>query len=72
MLTSWPSPGPPGPTTTLAAVRLMGDRDVNQVAVLRDGRFYGLLNRATVIRHLEIRSQLPDAAIARAQDGAAR
>lgn len=41
------------------AVRLMGDRDVNQVAVLKDGRFYGLLNRSTVIRHLEIRSALP-------------
>ncbi len=42
------------------AVRLMGERDVNQVAVLRDGRFFGLLSRATVIRHLEIRSALPE------------
>lgn len=48
------------------AVRLMGDRDVNQVAVLQDGRFYGLLNRSTVLRRLEIRSALP------AADGTAR
>ncbi len=49
------------------AVRLMADRDVNQLAVLgRDGAFVGLLNRATVIRHLEIRATLP------AQDTAVR
>ncbi len=49
------------------AVRLMADRDVNQLAVLgQDGAFVGLLNRATVIRHLEIRATLPP------QDTAAR
>ena len=43
------------------AVALMGDRDVNQLAVLGDdGRFLGLLSRSTVIRHLEIRASLPD------------
>ena len=42
------------------AVRLMADRDVNQLAVLgQDGTFAGLLNRSTVIRHLEIRASLP-------------
>ena len=55
------------------AVALMSERDVNQVAVLdAEGRFYGLLSRATVIRHLEVRARLgPQERAAPAADRAA-
>jgi Zn-dependent protease/CBS domain-containing protein len=43
------------------AVRVMAQHDVNQLVVLEDGRFVGLLSRGTVIRHLEVRSKLADA-----------
>ncbi len=48
-----------GPTDPVEdAVRLMAQHDVNQLVVLEDGRFVGLLSRGTVIRHLEVRSRL--------------
>lgn len=40
------------------AMRLMADKDVHQLPVMRDGRVVGLLNRADVLRSLRLRNEL--------------
>jgi Zn-dependent protease/CBS domain-containing protein len=41
-----------------AALRLLSQKDLNQVAVMADGKFTGLLSRADVIRYLQTRQEL--------------
>ena len=49
----------------LAALRLIAENDLNQVPVLDEGRLVGMLNRADIIRQLQVRKSLglkaPDA-----------
>ena len=41
------------------AIAAMQEHDLNQLPVLQDGRFVGLLSRGTIVRQLEIRAHLP-------------
>jgi len=41
-----------------SAMRLIAQHDINQVLVLREGRLVGLLNRADIIRHLQLSQEL--------------
>lgn len=43
-------------TTVLEAMRLMQEHDVNQLPVLQDGRMLGMLTRADVLQHLELKA----------------
>jgi CBS domain-containing protein len=40
------------------ALRMLGEHDVNQVAVLKDDRLVGMLSRADVVRYLQLREEL--------------
>ncbi len=41
-----------------SALRLMGERDLNQLPVIADGRLVGMLTRSGVIRYLQLRDEL--------------
>jgi len=41
-----------------SAMRLIAQHDINQVLVLHEGRLVGLLNRADIIRHLQLSQEL--------------
>jgi CBS domain-containing protein len=36
-------------------LHMMGTQDINQVPVVQDGRFVGLLSRESIIRYLQVR-----------------
>ncbi|MBM3949438.1 MAG: CBS domain-containing protein [SAR202 cluster bacterium] len=40
------------------ALRMLGEHDVNQVAVLKNGALVGMLSRADVVRYLQLREEL--------------
>ncbi len=42
-------------TRVIDALRLMQEHDIHQLPVLSDGRVAGMLTRADVIRHIELR-----------------
>jgi len=41
-----------------SAMRMIAQHDINQVLVLSEGRLVGLLNRADIIRHLQLSQDL--------------
>lgn len=48
-----------GPNVDLqSALRLMGERDLNQLPVVEDGRLVGLLTRSNVIQFLRLREEI--------------
>lgn len=40
------------------ALRLLAERDLNQLLVMEDGRLFGLLSRSSIIRYLQLRQEL--------------
>jgi len=40
------------------AMRLLAQHDLNQLLVLKDGELVGMINRADIIRHLQLSQEL--------------
>jgi Zn-dependent protease/CBS domain-containing protein len=57
-------------THVIDALRLMQEHDIHQLPVLSDGRVAGMLTRADVMRHIELRMVLGGEQGAAADDGA--
>ena len=41
-----------------SVMRVIAQHDINQVPVISEGRLVGLLNRADIIRHLQLSQEL--------------
>lgn len=57
-------------TRVIDALRLMQEHDIHQLPVLSDGRVAGMLTRADVMRHIELRMVLGGEQGGAADDGA--
>jgi CBS domain-containing protein len=42
----------------LEILEMMNDQNINQVPIVQDGRFVGVLSRESVLRYLQIRQSL--------------